>query len=217
MTEVPHRGVCLVLAGPSGGGKSSVSRALRELEPDLSVSVSVTTRPARASERDGVDYHFRTHAEFEAMVAEGVLLEWAQVLGKHFYGTLRAPVEQVLTAGTDMIFDVDWQGFRSLRSAMPADVVGIFLLPPSLPALEARLRSRGGDAGMEIARRMGCARDEIAHCGEFDHIVVNDSFDQTVSTVRAILVAARTATQRLSGLAAFCAGLSKSGSAFPGP
>jgi guanylate kinase len=204
-----RRGLCLVLAGPSGGGKSSVARALRQVEPALSVSISVTTRPARPAEREGVDYYFRTATEFEAMIAAGALLEWAQVLGKHLYGTPRAPVEQVLAGGADMVFDIDWQGFRSLRTAMPADVLGVFLLPPSLPALEARLRTRGGDTDAEIARRMDRAREEIAHCAEFDHVVVNDDFDRTAAAVRAILLAARTATARLIGLRDYCAALDR--------
>ncbi len=205
---IPRRGLCLVLAGPSGGGKSSVARALRALEPALAVSVSLTTRPPRPGERDGIDYHFRSEAAFDSVRQAGGLLEWARVLGRHCYGTPRAPVEAALAAGGDMIFDVDWQGFRSLRAALPADVVGVFLLPPSLAALEARLRARGGDEPAEIARRMVRARDEISHCAEFDHVLVNDEFDRTVAATRAVLHAARSATVRLSGLQPFCAALS---------
>ena len=207
MTQIPRRGLCLVLAGPSGGGKSSVARALRALEPDLFVSVSLTTRPPRPGERDGLDYHFRTEAAFEAVREAGGLLEWARVLGRYCYGTLRAPVEAALATGADTVFDIDWQGFRSLRAALPGDVVGVFLLPPSLAALEARLRARGGDAPAEIARRMARAHDEISHCAEFDHVIVNDDFDATVAAARAVLHAARTATPRLSGLQSFRAAL----------
>ncbi|HJS86596.1 MAG TPA: guanylate kinase [Acetobacteraceae bacterium] len=207
MTHIPRRGLCLVLAGPSGGGKSSVARALRALEPALSVSISLTTRPPRPGERDGVDYHFRGEAAFEAARQAGDLLEWARVLGRYCYGTPRAPVEAALAAGADMVFDIDWQGFRSLRAALPEDVVGVFLLPPSLSALEERLRARGGDAPAEIARRMARARDEISHCAEFDHVIVNDDFEATVAATRAVLHAARTATARLSGLQSFCAAL----------
>ena len=206
---IPRRGLCLVLAGPSGGGKSSVARALRALEPALSVSISVTTRPPRPGERDGIDYHFRTQAAFDAMQEAGGLLEWARVLGRHCYGTPRAPVEAVLGEGEDMIFDIDWQGYRSLRAALAGDVVGVFLLPPSLAALEARLRARGGDDEAEIARRMARAREEISHCAEFDHVLVNDDFDRTVAETHAVLHAARSATARLAGLQSFCAALGR--------
>ncbi len=206
-TAIPRRGVCLVLAAPSGTGKSTVARALRAREPGLAVSVSVTTRAPRPAERDGTDYHFRSPAAFQAMVAAGEMLEWAQVLGRDCYGTPRAPVEAALASGRDMIFDVDWQGFRSLRAALPGDVVGVYLLPPSLAALRARLAARGGDAPAEVARRMALALAEMAHCAEFDHVVVNDRLETAVATVAAVLAAARTAASRLVGLAGFVAGL----------
>lgn len=207
MSEIARRGLCLVLAAPSGTGKSTVSRLLRAREPGLAVSVSVTTRAPRGGERDGVDYHFRTEAEFAALIRSGGLLEWAQVLGRDSYGTPRAPVEAALAAGQDMIFDLDWQGYRSMRAALPGDVIGVYLLPPSLPDLVARLQARGGDTTEEIARRMARARDEIAHCPEFDHVVVNDDLPRTVDAVAAILHAARLATPRLTGLTAFIATL----------
>ena len=206
MTCIPRRGVCLVIAAPSGAGKTAITRALLAQENELMVSVSATTRAPRAGERDGVDYHFRDRAAFDAMVAEGALLEWAEVFGR-FYGTPRAPVVDTLGRGRDMVFDIDWQGFRHLRAALPGDVTGVFILPPSLPALEARLRARGGDDPAEIARRMAKARDEIGHWAEFDHVVVNDDFEQAVAAVRAVLHAARLATARQPGLATFVAGL----------
>jgi guanylate kinase len=205
--SILRRGLCLVLAGPSGGGKSSVAQALRAVEPALAASVSVTTRSARPAERAGIDYHFVAQDQFERMVANGELLEWARVLGRYYYGTPRAPVEATLAAGGDMIFDIDWQGYRSLRTALPGDVVGVFLLPPSLSELEARLRGRRGEDEAEIARRMARADDEISHCGEFEHVVVNQDFDETLAAVRAILHAARTATPRLAGLRAYCAAM----------
>ncbi len=207
MTTIARRGVCLVLAAPSGTGKSTVARRLRAREPGLGVSVSVTTRAPRPGERDGVDYHFRDLAAFEALVAADGMLEWARVLGRDCYGTPRAPVEAALAAGQDMIFDIDWQGFRSLRAALPGDVVGVYLLPPSLDALHARLEGRGGDATGEMARRMALALTEMAHCTEFDHVVVNDDLGATVDAVAAVLAAARVATPRLVGLAGFVAGL----------
>jgi guanylate kinase len=207
MSQFVRRGLCLVLAAPSGAGKSSLTHALLATEPALSLSVSVTTRPPRPAEVDGVDYHFRDQSAFDAMVAAGGFLEWARVLGRHSYGTPRAEVEAALAAGRDVVFDIDWQGHRNLRAALPGDVVGVFILPPSLAALEARLRERAGDGHAEIARRMGLAREEISHWAEFDHVVVNDVFDGAVAELRAILHAARSATARQTGLAGFVAGL----------
>jgi guanylate kinase len=206
MSSIPRRGVCLVIAAPSGAGKTAITRALLAQEHELMVSVSATTRAPRPGERDGVHYHFRDQAAFDAMVAQGALLEWAQVFGR-CYGTPRAPVEQALAGGRDMVFDIDWQGYRQLRAALPGDVTGVFVLPPSLPALEGRLRARGGDDAAEIARRMAKARDEIGHWGEFEHVIVNDVFEQAVAAVRAVLHAARVATARQPGLAAFVAGM----------
>lgn len=203
MTRIERRGLCLVIAAPSGGGKSSITRALVAREPALALSVSVTTRRPRGGERDGIDYHFRTQEEFDALVAGNGLLEWAHVFGRS-YGTPRAPVEQALAAGRDVVFDIDWQGHRHLRAALPGDVVGVFVLPPALADLEQRLRDRAGDDETEIARRMAKAREEIAHWPEFDHVVVNDDFDTAVASVRAVLHAARLATGRqTNGLQAF--------------
>ncbi len=140
------------------------------------------------------------------------LLEWARVLGRDSYGTPRAPVEQALADGLDMAFDIDWQGHRQLRAALPDDVVSVFVLPPSLAVLEQRLRRRAGDDAAEIARRMGLCRDEISHWAEFDHVVVNDDLTQAIVDVRTILHAARLATRRQPGLAGFVRGLD----AFPG-
>ena len=203
--KLERRGLCLVIAAPSGAGKSSIVRALLNLEPELKLSVSVTTRAPRSGEREGVDYFFRDHAAFEGMATSGALLEWAAVFG-HCYGTPRAPVEAALAAGCDMAFDIDWQGYRSLRAALPGDVVGVFILPPSLDSLEARLRARG-DEPVAIARRMDEARAEIAHCAEFDYVVVNDDFDNAVESVHAILRAARLASARQTGATEFIARL----------
>ena len=197
-----RRGVCLVIAAPSGAGKSTIAASLLARETALSVSVSVTTRAPRPGERDGVHYHFRSEAEFEAMAASGALLEWANVFGRG-YGTPRAPVERALAEGRDVVFDIDWQGHRQLRTALPGDVVGVFVLPPSLAVLESRLRVRGGDDRAEIARRMQAARAEIEHWSEFDHVIVNREIEDAVRGVRAILHAARLATARQTGLRRF--------------
>jgi guanylate kinase len=207
MPAPTRRGVCLVIAAPSGAGKSTITRALLETEPNLTLSVSATTRAPRPGEQEGVHYFFRTADAFAAMVAQGELLEWAEVFGRR-YGTPRAPVERALDAGRDVAFDIDWQGHRQLRDKLPADVVSVFILPPTLQALERRLRTRAGDDPAEIARRMDAARAEIAHWPEFQHTVINDRLDDAVAAVRSVLHAARCATARQPGLPAFVAGLS---------
>jgi guanylate kinase len=199
---IARRGLCLVIAAPSGAGKSSITRALLASERDLNLSVSVTTRAPRPGEREAEHYFFRSPAQFDAMVDAGELLEWARVFGRG-YGSPRAPVERALARGTDMVFDIDWQGHRQLRAALPDDVRGLFILPPSLDELEARLRARASDNVAEIARRMAAAQDEMSHAGEFDHVLVNRDFDTAVAAARAVLHAARLETQRLVGLSAF--------------
>ncbi len=201
MSGVARRGLCLVIAAPSGAGKSSITRALLAADPNLTLSVSVTTRAPRGAEEEGVHYYFRDQAAFDALVASGGLLEWARVFGRS-YGTPREPVERALAEGRDVAFDIDWQGHRQLRLALPGDVVSVFVLPPSFAALESRLRGRADDPA-EIARRMGEARAEIDHWQEFDHVVVNDDLASTVEGVRAVLHAARLATPRQTGLARF--------------
>jgi guanylate kinase len=203
MNVVARRGVCLVLAAPSGAGKTAIAEALLASEPDLRQSVSVTTRTPRPGEVDGVHYRFCNQVAFDRMVAAGELLEWARVLNRHCYGTPRAPVEQALGAGHDMAFDIDWQGHRQMRAALPGDVVGVFILPPTLAALEGRLRGRSAEDMAEIARRMRQARNEISHWPEFDHVVVNDDFERAVASVRAVLHAARLVTSRQTGLQRF--------------
>jgi len=203
---IARRGLCLVVAAPSGAGKSSITRALLESEPELTLSVSVTTRAPRPGEREGVHYFYRTPDEFDRMVEAGELLESAKVFGRG-YGSPRAPVERALAAGRDVVFDIDWQGFRQMRAALPDDVVGLFILPPSLAELEARLRARRGDDDQEIARRMAAAQSEISHAAEFDHVLVNRDLADSVAAARAVLHCARMQTRRLVGLADFMATL----------
>ncbi|MBR0668458.1 guanylate kinase [Roseomonas hellenica] len=204
---MPRRGVCLVIAAPSGAGKSSVARALLDSEPALALSISATTRAPRPGEAEGVHYFFRSEAEFLAMVEGDEMLEHAAIFGRR-YGTPRAPVEVALAAGRDVLFDIDWQGHRQLRDKLPGDVVGLFLLPPSLAELERRLAGRGQDSAGEVARRMAAARDEIAHWAEFDHVLINRDFVETVASARAVLHAARSAAARQPGLADFVSRLS---------
>jgi guanylate kinase len=200
---ITRRGVCLVLAAASGTGKTSLSRKMIAADSNLRLSVSMTTRAPRDGEIDGVHYLFRTQAEFDALVAAGGFLEHAHVFGRS-YGTPRAPVEAALASGRDVLFDIDWQGHRLLRAALPADVVGVFILPPSIAALADRLRGRG-DPAEAVAKRMAEAEAEISHAGEFDHVLVNDDFDVTLAGLTAILHAARSATHRQTGLASLLA------------
>ena len=202
---IARRGVLFVLSSPSGAGKTTLAKRLLAAEPRMVLSVSVTTRPMRAGEVDGRDYHFRSRAAFEAMAAEGALLERAEVFGNG-YGTPRAPVEAWLAEGRDVLFDVDWQGAAQLRdSALRADVVSAFILPPSVPELERRLRARNLDAPETVARRMAEARAEISHCDEYDYVVVNHDVAEAEAALRAVLDAERHRRQRLTGLAAFLA------------
>lgn len=208
MTQLPRRGVCLVISAPSGAGKSTIANALRASEPTLRHSVSVTTRGPRPGEVEGVHYHFRDIAEFRRMAADGELLEWAEVFGRG-YGTPRAPVEEALDAGHDMVFDIDWQGHRLLRAALPDDVVSLFVLPPSLEELERRLNKRASDHPEEIARRMKAALDEISHWSEFDHTIINSDLDTAISQARSVLTAARLATRRQRNLLDMVASFSR--------
>ena len=189
-----RRGLCLVLAAPSGAGKTSLSRALLAEDAQLQLSVSVTTRAPRAGEVEGKHYYFVEQPVFDAMAANGELLEHAYVFGRS-YGTPRGPVEAALASGRDVLFDIDWQGFRQLRAAMPGDVVGVFIKPPSLDELRARLQGRGDDAA-QVERRMAHAEDEMAHAGEFGFTVENADFDTALADLRAVLRAARLATSR---------------------
>jgi guanylate kinase len=208
MIEIARRGVCLVLSAPSGAGKTAIADALLASEPLLERSISVTTRSRRPTEIDGVHYHFLTEAGFQQALRDDALLEWARVLqGTHAYGTPRAPVEKALARGRDVVFDIDWQGHRQLREKLPADVVSVFVLPPNIAALRARLVGRAGDRGEEIERRMRVACDEIRHWVEFDHVVVNEDLSIATETVRSVLHAARSATSRLIGLNGFVVGL----------
>ncbi|BCK75818.1 MAG: guanylate kinase [Acetobacter sp.] len=203
-SPITRRGVCLVISAPSGAGKSTIANALRAADPRLKHSVSITTRAPRPGETDGIHYHFRTMEKFMEMADQGELLEWASVFGRG-YGTPRAPVEAALAAGQDMVFDIDWQGHRQIRAALPDDVVSLFVLPPSLAELERRLTGRASDAPEEIKKRMDAALDEISHWEEFDHVIVNAELDRAIAETQAVLNAARLRTTRQTGLADFVA------------
>ncbi|UFN47649.1 guanylate kinase [Roseomonas sp. OT10] len=211
-----RRGLCLALVAPSGAGKSSVSRAVLAQEPEMTLSISVTTRSPRPGEVDGMHYHFIDDIRFEQLVRDGALLESAGVYGRR-YGSPRGPVLEALAAGRDVMFDVDWQGHRQLRDRLPGDVVGIFLLPPNLTELERRLRARGQDSDAEIGKRLAAAREDLSHWFDFGHVLVNEVFEETVSTVRGILAAERNRRERNPWLPRFVDALAAEAPPGPGP
>lgn len=200
-------GLMIILSSPSGAGKSTLARRLMDWDPSLRFSVSATTRAPRPGEEDGVHYHFINGGQFRKMVAEGQMLEHAEVFG-NFYGSPRAPVEAAMAQGRDTLFDVDWQGGQQIRaSGLGQHVVSIFVLPPSLEELERRLRQRGQDSDEVIAGRMQKSRAEISHWAEYDYVLVNDDLDETETRLRAILTAERLRRDRQSGLGDFVRGL----------
>ncbi|MBY0566783.1 MAG: guanylate kinase [Hyphomonadaceae bacterium] len=188
--HVARRGLMFVLSSPAGAGKSTLARKLIEEDQNTAMSVSATTRAPRGNEIDGREYKFVSREVFEEMADRNEFLEHAMVFGNH-YGTPRAPVEALLIQGRDVLFDVDWQGARALRAAAPEDVVGIFILPPSMTELERRLRSRAEDSEETINRRMARSLDEIAHWSEYDYVLVNALLEQTLTQIRQILAAER--------------------------
>jgi guanylate kinase len=203
---VERRGLMFVLSSPSGAGKTTLSRMLIAETPDLQMSVSATTRPMRPGEVEGRDYYFVDPKRFEKMVAGGELLEWATVFGNR-YGTPKGPVEAALSAGRDVLFDIDWQGTQQLRSRSPNDVVSVFILPPSATALEQRLHTRAQDSEEVIRGRMKKAGDEMSHFDAYDYIVVNDNIGLAFESVRSILRAEQLKRERQVGLAGFVSGL----------
>ncbi len=200
--EHPRRGLMLILSSPSGAGKTTIAKKLLASDSNLVLSVSATTRPMREGEVDGRDYHFITRDQFEAMVADDAFLEWAQVFG-HLYGTPRGVVMEGLEAGRDFLFDVDWQGAQQLSQRAREDVVSVFLLPPSIEELGARLTGRGTDSAEVIAGRMARARDEISHWDGYDYIVINEDLDACFVRVETILKAGRLTRKRQTGLIEF--------------
>ena len=199
---IKRRGLLLVLSSPSGAGKTTISRKLFEQDGKLAMSVSVTTRPKRPGEIDGTHYHFVGRAKFDAMVAQSELLEHATVFGNS-YGTPRAPVMQALAKGQDIISDVDWQGTQQLKQNVGADVVAVFVLPPTIEALKERLQSRAQDSAAVVQERMAKSSDEMSHWAEYDYVIVNDDLDGSVRQVQAILDAERKRRTRQVGLSDF--------------
>ncbi|WOH84917.1 guanylate kinase [Bradyrhizobium sp. BEA-2-5] len=205
---VERRGLMFVLSSPSGAGKTTLSRMLLEREPGLKMSVSATTRPMRPGEVAGRDYFFVDKKKFEKMVEHGELLEWATVFDNS-YGTPRAPVEAALSAGQDVLFDIDWQGTQQLHQKASADVVRVFILPPSAADLERRLHTRAQDSEEVIRGRMSRASHEMSHWAEYDYIVINHDIDEAFAEVQSILKAERLKRERRIGLTEFVRGLQR--------
>ena len=201
-TGVARRGLMLVLSSPSGAGKTTIARRLREQDDGIEMSISHTTRPRRNGEENGKDYHFVDRESFTRMRDRGEFLEWAVVFD-NFYGTTRKPVEDALSAGRDVLFDVDWQGAGALRDQAKDDVVTVFVLPPTAADLEQRLNERAQDTPEIVRRRMLGASNEIQHWDEYDYVVINHDIGCSVEAVRAILAAERLRRTRLTGLKQF--------------
>jgi len=204
--DLRRRGLMLVLSSPSGAGKTTISRRVLEMEPDINLSISVTTRPARGGEVDGVDYIFTDAESFNLMVNRDQLLEHAKVFG-NYYGTPRGPVEETLSKGRDVLFDIDWQGTQQLAEKVRDDLVSVFILPPTWRELERRLFSRAEDTPSEINRRMAKASDEMSHWAEYDYVIINRDLEESIAAVRAILQSERLKRRRLVGLSDFVKGL----------
>ncbi len=195
-----RRGLLIILSSPSGAGKSTLARRLMDWDETLSFSVSATTRAPRPGEVDGRDYYFKTRAQFQAMVAAGEMLEHAQVFG-NLYGSPRAPVEAAISAGRDVLFDIDWQGGQQIcNSALKDAAVTVFILPPSIAELGRRLAARGQDSGAVIAERMTKSQGEISHWAEYDYVLVNDAVDTCGQNLTSILTAERLKRSRQPGL-----------------
>lgn len=204
-----RRGLLIILSSPSGAGKSSLAGALRAWDSNIVFSVSATTRAARPGEQDGREYHFVSKSDFEAMIAENAMLEHATVFG-NLYGSPLEPIETALARGQDVLFDIDWQGGQQIRnSPLQADVVSIFLLPPSIAELDARLRNRGQDSDETIAKRMRQSRAEISHWDAYDYVLINRDFEATADDLRAVVTAERLKRQRRPGLNDFVRALNQ--------
>jgi guanylate kinase len=208
MTDIPRRGLLLVMSSPSGAGKTTLARKLLASDPNIAMSVSVTTRAPRPGEVDGKDYHFITHEEFARLRDRGDLLEYAEVFG-NFYGTPKRPVADALQEGRDVLFDIDWQGTQQLGAVMEEDLVRIFILPPSAEELRERLIRRAQDSASTVAKRMAKAADEISHWPEYDYVIVNENADKASAEIDAILTAERLRRRRRVGLSSFVRSLTK--------
>lgn len=206
---IQRRGFLLILSSPSGAGKTTIAQQILQRDPHLVCSVSVTTRPKRPYEIDGEDYFFVSVEKFHEMLAGNEFMEHARVFN-HFYGTPRSFVENALQAGHDVLFDIDWQGMQQVRETAQQDTASIFILPPSVPELEKRLRNRAQDDDATICTRMDGALNEISHWPEYDYVIVNRDLTASVSHVEQIIAAERLRRRRQTGLVNFVRGLTQS-------
>ena len=203
---IQRRGLMLVLSSPSGAGKTTLSRQLLDNDSQIQLSVSCTTRAKRTGERDGVDYRFVDTATFRGMIERKQFLEYAEVFG-NYYGTPKAPVDEALAGGRDVLFDIDWQGTQQLQGKVKADLVTVFILPPSTRDLEKRLLTRAQDPKDIVAQRMAKAADEMSHWAEYDYVVVNSDIATSLSNLKAILTSERLKRERQVGMSGFVKGL----------
>jgi guanylate kinase len=205
-SAIQRRGLMLVLSSPSGAGKTTLSRQLLDNDKQIQLSVSCTTRQKLPGERDGVDYRFVDTATFRGMIERKEFLEYAEVFA-NYYGTPKAPVDEALAAGRDVLFDIDWQGTQQLRDKGRADLVTVFILPPSTRDLEKRLLTRAQDPKEIVAQRMAKAADEMSHWAEYDYVVVNSDIGTSLTNLKAILTAERLKRERQVGMSVFVKGL----------
>ncbi|MES5097666.1 guanylate kinase [Agrobacterium sp. BA1120] len=213
--HIARRGLMLVISSPSGAGKSTIARNLLEKDKNISLSVSVTTRARRQSEIDGIHYHFISKRDFERMREGEELLEWAEVHG-NYYGTPREPVEKAMAEGKDMLFDIDWQGAEQLQDKMKADVVSIFILPPTMTELQSRLHRRAEDTEEVIQTRLANSRSEIEHWRDYDYVILNDDLQAAFEAIEAIVKAERVRRDRRHGMFDFVRDLLQEEPTLPG-
>lgn len=202
MSSSLQQGLIFIISSPSGGGKSSLTRALLKLNPQLQLSISTTTRPPRPGEVNGTHYYFKTKAEFQQLIDHNLLLEHAKIYD-HYYGTLKQPIATALTNGIDILFDIDWQGTHAIKQLLPKNTISIFILPPSMDILKQRLQQRAQDTAEIIERRLQAAIEEIKCAKYYDYVITNDHFETALQTLHAIFITEKIKQSKVIQLASF--------------